>query len=340
VKLAKIRSYLLVIVSGVMLAGFSLTGTGFAATAKASSVGAGDPIKNNANSIKISPLRSDVTLQPGESGTITVHVTNVTNGTVILKPIENDFVAGDENGTPSIILDENSYSPSHSLKRFMVPLQNITIAAGSTSDVSMHITVPKTAQAGGYYGALRFAPAGSGGQAVNLSASVASLVLLTVPGPVVEQLTLTNFDIQQNGGTATNFRTPNNLGLLVRFLNKGNLQEGPFGQINVQKGTKVVYKYDFNQDMPRQVILPDSARRWDVPVKNLGKFGKYTVSGTFGYGTKGTTINIQKTVWIVPTAYIMGIVGTVVVVGGVVAGLFMFLRSYKRRILRSSRRRY
>lgn len=326
--------------SGVLLVGVSLGGTGFAATAKTSTPAANDAIKNNANSIKISPLRTDVTLKPGESGNVKVRVTNVTGNTVILKPIENDFVSGDEKGTPSIVLDENSYSPSHSLKRFMVPLQNITVAAGATAEVDVRIAVPKTAQAGGYYGALRFAPAGSSGQPVDLSASVASLMLLTVPGPVVEQLTLTNFDIQQNGGTASNFRTPDDLALLVRFVNKGNLQEGPFGQINVQKGKKVVYTYDFNQETPKAVILPDSARRWTVPVKKLGKFGKYTVTGTFGYGTKGTTINIQKTVWIVPTAYIMAIVIVVIVLAAVIGGLFMFLRSYKRKILRSSRRRY
>jgi hypothetical protein len=222
----------------------------------------------------------------------------------------------------------------------MVSIPNVTVPPKGAQEVDVNIVVPKTAQAGGYFGALRFAPAGSGSRPVNLSGSVASLILLTVPGPTVEQLTLTNFDVQQNGGTGSNFRTPNNLSLLVRFQNKGNLQEAPFGQINVQKGTKVVYTYNFNQDQPRGEVLPDSARRWTVPIKNLGKFGKYTISGTFGYGSKGTTINIQKTLWIIPTAYIMAIVIVVIVLVVLISGLYMFLRSYKRKILRSSRRRY
>lgn len=299
-----------------------------------------DTSKGTANSIKISPLRTDITLKPGESGAVKVMVTNVTSSTVIYKPIENDFVAGDEKGTPSIILDENSYAPSHSLKRFMVPLQNITVEAGATATAEVKIAVPKTAQAGGYYGAIRFAPAGSGSQPVDVASGAASLILLTVPGPTVEQLTLTNFDVQQDGGTATNFRTPDDLVLFLRFQNKGNVQEGPFGQINVLKGKEVVYKYDFNQETPKEVILPDSARRWEVPLKKLGKFGKYKITGTFGYGSKGTTINIEKTLWIVPTSYILGGIGAVVFLVVVVGGSWMFLRSYKRRILQSSRRRY
>jgi hypothetical protein len=108
----------------------------------------------------------------------------------------------------------------------------------------------------------------------------------------------------------------------------------------VQKGKKVVYSHNFNQDEPKAEVLPDSARRWTVPLKKLGKFGRYTVSGTFGYGTKGTTINIEKTVWIVPTAYILTIVIASIVLVAAIGGAFLFLRSYKRRILRSSRRRY
>jgi hypothetical protein len=314
--------------------------SGFASAATSTKTTAVDPSQNVANSFKLSPLRTDVALDPGQTGTVKVYVTNISGQSTVLKPIENDFVAGDEKGTPSIILDQNSYAPSHSLKRFMVPLPNVTVAAGAMQEVDVRVVVPKTAQAGGYYGALRFAPAGASGQPVNLSASVVSLILLTVSGPTVEQLTLTNFDVQQNGGTATNFRTPDNLAMLLRFQNKGNIQEGPFGQINVQKGKKVVYSYNFNQDQPRNEVLPDSARRWTIPLKNLGKFGKYTISGTFGYGTKGTTINIQKTVWIIPTTYIMAIVIAVVVLIALGGGGYMFLRSYKRKILRSSRRRY
>lgn len=323
---------------GVLLVGGQLGGSVFAATKAPATTS--DPTKNNADSIKISPLRTDVTLDPGGSGTVKTLVTNLTDATVVYRPIENDFVAGDEKGTPSIVLDENSYAPSHSLKRFMVPLQNVTVAAHDTQEVDVRIVVPKTAQAGGYFGAIRFAPAGSGSQAIGVSSGVASLILLTVSGPTVEQVTLTNFDVQQNGGTATNFRTPNNLELLVRFQNKGNVQEAPFGQINVQKGKKVIYSSNFNQEDPKNEILPDSARRWDVPLKNLGKFGKYTITGTFGYGTKGQTIDIQKTVWVVPTSYILAIVIAVVVIAAVVGGSWMFLRNYKRRIIRSSRRRY
>jgi hypothetical protein len=294
---------------------------------------------NNTNTLKISPVRSDVTIQAGSTTQVKTFVSNLTGSPILIHPIENDFVAGDEKGTPAIILDENSYAPTHSLKRFMVPLANVVVPAGQTKEVDVTITVPKSAQAGGYFGAIRFAPASSdGSKSVNLSASVASLILMTVPGPTTEQLNMTNFDIQQDGSTGGNFRTPDDISLFLRFQNKGNVQEAPFGQIYVQKGKKVLYTSNFNQADPKDTVLPDSARRWDIPLKGFGKFGKYTVGATFTYGATGKSINVSKTVWIVPTTYIIaGIVGILLLIL-IIVGIWFFLRSYKRRILRGSHR--
>lgn len=288
-----------------------------------------------ANTLKISPIRTDIQVKPGDKTTVNVTVTNLTGSDITLAAIENDFIQGDENGTPSLILDANQYAPTHSLKRFMTPLSNVKLAAHEAKTVGVVITVPKDAQAGGYFGALRFAPTSpDGGGQVNLSASVASLILLTVPGPVTEQLNLTQFTLQQGSKAGTDFRTPNDLKVVFRFENKGNIQEGPFGKISVRQGDKVVYDYDFNNKTPRDVILPDGARKWEVPLKNIGDFGYYTVNATFTYGSKNQSIDIERSFWVIPTAYIIAaIVAIVVIIGLIVASIFFF-RGRRRRSMR------
>jgi hypothetical protein len=339
VKVSSLRSSALVGVSSVFL--LLTLSTPFASAATpAKSVAAPTSTINKANSLKISPVRSDLSVNPGTSAKVPVIVTNITGAVVTLKAIENDFVAGDEKGTPSIILDENKYAPTHSLKRFMLPIANVTLKPDETKEVDVTIQVPATAQAGGYFGAIRFAPANlDANSSVNLSSSVGSLILMTVPGDFVEKISLTNFDIQQNGGTGSNFRTPKDLELFLRFQNQGSVQLAPFGQVYVKKGTKTVYTSNFNTTEPKDTILPDSARRWTVPLKNFGNFGKYTVGATFGYGSKGQTIDISKTVWIVPTTYIYGAIAAVVVLIALIVFIWLFLRGYKRRIMRSSHRR-
>lgn len=291
---------------------------------------------NTANTLKISPVRSDIEIKPGESKKVQTFITNLTKGSITVKPIMNDFVAGDERGTPALILDEDKFAPTHSLKRFMKPLPNITVEAGKARTVDVTIVVPKDAQAGGYFGAIRFAPTTpDGGGQVNLSGSVASLILLSVPGPVVEKLDLTEFNIQQGGKSGSFFQSSNDLQATARFTSSSNIQLGPFGKLSVKQGDKVVYDTDFNNKTPRDMILPDSARRWDFPLKNIDSFGYYTVSATFTYGAKNQTIEVEKSFWVVPWIVIAIAVGGVLLLILLIVGIWLFLRSYKRRVLRS-----
>jgi hypothetical protein len=287
--------------------------------------------ENTANTLKVSPVRTDIEIQPGTSKTVQTTVTNLTKAPITVRPIENDFVSGDERGTPALILDTDKYAPTHSLKRFMTPLTDVTIPAGKAKTIGVIITVPKDAQAGGYFGAIRFAPATpDGGGQVNLSGSVASLILMTVPGEVTEKLNLTDFAIQQNGKTNPFFQSSNDLQASVRFENKGGVQAGPFGKVSVKKGDKVIYEADFNNKTPRDMILPDSARRWDIPLSKIDGFGQYTVSATFTYGKKNQTIEVAKSFWVIQQSIIIAAIAGLLVLIGLIVGIWLFLRNRKR----------
>ena len=291
--------------------------------------------QSTANTLKVSPVRTDTQIAAGKSGEVPITITNLTNNDILVAPIQNDFVQGDENGTPSIILDAKEFAPTHSLKRFMVPLGNVKVPANSSVIIKVVIKVPASAQAGGYFGALRFAPTTpDGGGQVNLSASVASLILLTVPGPVTEQLNLTDFNLQQGSKPGTDFRTPNDLKAVFRFENKGNIQLGPFGKVSVTQGDKLIYDYDFNQQNPREVVLPDGARKWEVPLKDIGEFGYYTVQATFTYGSTNKTIEVERSFWIIPTAFIIAAIAIVVVLIAGIVFLVIWLKGRRKRAIR------
>ncbi len=297
------------------------------------------PKSTTANVLKVSPVRSDIEVKAGETKKVQLTITNLTKASITVKPILNDFIAGDERGTPALILEEGEFAPTHSLKRFLKPLPNITIEAGKIRAVDVTIAVPKGAQAGGYFGAVRFAPTTpDGGGQVNLTGSVASLMLLSVPGPAVEKLDMTEFNIQQGGKTGSFFQSSNDLQATVRFVSKSNIQLGPIGKLSVKEGDKVVYETDFNNKDQRDMILPDSARRWDIPLKNIGSFGNYTVSATFSYGAKNETVEVTKSFWVVPLIVIIVAAGAVLVLILLILGIFLFLRSYKKRVLRGQGR--
>src|SRR5690606_23595906 len=111
------------------------------------------------------------------------------------------------------------------------------------------------------------------------------------------------------------FTTGEDLNLAVRFENTGKVQAGPFGKVSVTKGDELVYDVDFNDKEQRDMVLPGSARRFTVPLEQIGGIGKYTVSATFTYGTQNKTIEVTESFWLIPrTAIIAGAVGLVLLI--------------------------
>jgi hypothetical protein len=290
---------------------------------------------NTANTLKVTPVRTDIQINPGESKTVQTTVSNLTGDAITVRPTSNDFVAGDESGTPSLILNENQFAPSHSLKRFMGPLNDVTIPANGTVSIDVVITVPANATPAGYFGAVRFAPStpDSGGQ-VNLSPSVASIILLTVPGPVTEKLSITDFTVQQGGRSNGIFYSDTGISASVRFKSESSIQLGPIGKVSVKKGDTVVYETDFNNKTPRDVILPDSARRWDIPLEKISGFGHYTVLATYTYGQTNQTIEATESFWVIPWL-VIAIAGGVLLL--IIAAIIITILTVKKRRNRNIR---
>ena len=293
------------------------------------------------NALKISPVRLDLKMDPGTSQTFTVSIQNLTSVQAALHPAVTDFVAsGDETGRPNIILDENEYAPSHSLKRLITPIKDFTVQPHESKDVKFSVTVPKNA-VGGYYGAVRFSPANSeGSKNVNLAASVGTLVLLKVNGDLKEDLSVESFDVRTKNKPGNFFTTNKNLTVTTRFKNMGNVQVEPFGKIALKRFGKPVTQYNLTPvDQQRSSVLPDSVRRFDVPLTKVSAFGKYTLEGNFGYGETGQLLTAQTTFYVVPVPMILLGVGAVLLVVFLIFGLPRMIRAYNRRIIRRAGRR-
>ena len=193
------------------------------------------------NGLKVSPVRSDISVPAGTTQVVTVTAQNVTNAVASYQIQINDFTAsGDESGQPQIILDASKFAASHSLKRIVGNVPNVTLQPGESKNINVPITVPKGYPAGGYYGAVRFVPASSSNAAnknVTLSASVGSLVLVTVPGNIHEEVSIASLDVRHQVGAnqidapRTIFTNHKSLNGVIRFQNGGDVQEQPFGKM-------------------------------------------------------------------------------------------------------------
>jgi hypothetical protein len=332
-----VRRSILIAVAVVILATSSLIGVvlgGSASAAQTSRVGG--------NSLKVSPVRQDISMDPGTKKTVTVYIQNLTSVQTTLHAAMNDFVAaGDESGKPSIILDEDQYAPSHSLKRFMTPIKDFTIKANETKQIDLVVSVPKSAAGGGYFGAIRFEPAGQsdGDENLNLSASVGSLVLLKVNGDIKEQLAVESFEVKQKGKSGKFFTSNKDLQAVARFKNDGNVHVSPFGKVVVKKSGEELSSQEINTSKPLASVLPDSIRKFEVSMGKVGSFGKYTVEGNFGYGSTGQLITAKTTFYVVPVVVLIAIGLGIILLLAAIFILPRTIRSYNRRVIRKASRR-
>jgi hypothetical protein len=296
------------------------------------------------NGLRVSPVRNDITIQPGQTGTVNISVTNVTSVTSNLGAIINDFIANpNESGQPSIILDPNQYAPRRSLKRYAKPIPNFTLRPGEQKTITLTIEVPKNA-AGGYFGAVRFGPASESpagpGENVSLASNVGSLILLKVPGNVTEKLSLASFDARSNDRPGSIFTSNKKIDAVVRFQNSGDIQVEPFGKVLLKdRSGKLISSFEVNSTEPRGTVLPDSIRKFSVPLSKVGTFGKYKLEGNFSYGTGGQLLSASATFYVVPLWLIIAFIALVLFVSFLVFGLPRLIRAYNRRILRRAGRR-
>lgn len=297
----------------------------------------------NGNGIKVSPVRSDLTIGAGQSKTITMSIQNITSAPAEFQAIINDFVPSGEAGQPALILDEDKFAPSHSLKRYVAPVPNVTLNPGENKDVKVTINIPKDAAGGGYYGAVRFAPAGEqGGRNVTLSASVGSIILVKVPGDIVNDMKIDSFDVRKGedgvGGSAF-FTSNKDLFAVVRFKNNGNVHEQPFGKIRLKQGDKVIQEIEINNTDPRGNVLPDSVRRFNNKLTKVPMFGKFTVEGNFGYGDNSQLVSGKTTFWVIPLALMVGAVVAIIVLITLIVGLPRAIKRYNQNVIRKAGRR-
>jgi hypothetical protein len=268
------------------------------------------------NGFQISPVRTEVTINKGQSYPVDITITNLTNSKTVAEAVVNDFVASsNETGTPRLLLNGGS-SPTDDFRQLVTKIPNVTLAAHATQDIHVTLTVPSTAASGGYYGAIRFVPSSTGAESnVALTASVGTLFLITVPGNLIEKVNLTQLSAAQNG-SPTSFMTSGNVEVMNRLDNVGNIHVQPFGKVIITSMFgKTVAEYEFNDTNPRANVLPDSIRKFIDPVSHKGWFGHYTIQESLAYANgSGNLLTASAGFWYLPIWFLIVIAVIVIAI--------------------------
>ncbi len=202
---------------------------------------------DNSSGLSIEP-RKNYTINPGQTVKDKLTISNLDKGSGLnlsLKVI--DFTYTDQSGTPKLYLADNAPITPWSLKPYTSLPSSQVIGPGESKSIDYSITIPKHLGAGSYYSAIIYRSGEGTGGNVGLGASGVTLVFVSVPGTVNENMQLQKFGAytsSDNGvtGAYTYIATQGAPQMIAYTLkNAGNVTEAPAGSVTLKNmfGKKV-----------------------------------------------------------------------------------------------------
>lgn len=220
--------------------------------------------------LSITPKKNYL-VEPGKSVTDKLSIRNIDrNDSLQLYMKVIDFTYTDETGTPKLFTDENAEQTTWSLKPYLKVQESVSVGPGKTATPQISVNIPKGLGAGSYYSAILYSTTAPSGGNVGLSASGVTLVFVTVPGKVNEDLTITKLGLydpmKQNGTGYINFTMDDPTTLAYTLKNNGNVVEAPVGSITLNGWFGQNYEIT-NVNSSKLVALIGQTRTFETCIK-------------------------------------------------------------------------
>ncbi|MGI9028213.1 MAG: COG1470 family protein [Candidatus Saccharimonadales bacterium] len=299
----------------------------------------GQTNQGGGNGLQISPTRTEVSINPGESKPYTFIVKNITSGPLDANFTINDFESDGVTGNPKIIVDDSERTPT-TISNFLTGLGNFSLKPGESKEVKFNVSVPEDAVPGAYYGIVRYAAIPKSGvlndeaeRQLALTASLGHLVLVEISGDINEQIQLDSLKFGKdnkgdNSDISTSsifFKAPDRA--LLAINNLGNGFSRPFGSVTINdfKNTEV-QRYEVNDVTPKGIVLPKSSRTFINDLQNIKTPGRYTATASVAYGNGGEVITYKSSFWYLPVWFLLAILFVIAIIGG--GGYYFYKKRY------------
>lgn len=259
----------------------------------------------NQIALEISPLKTFVSIEPGQSQQSELFVKNLSTITLKIKPRVVEFTTIDDQGTLQI--NEGDFSEYINL-----PVSVFELKPGQKRLINFDAFAP-AAESGGKYFAILFATEPlKRDEGAQFSGEVGSLVFMEIMGEINHEIQIKDFNTENIHWNDPEFT--------LSLVNTGNTHGAPFGEVKIlnwRGNEKEIIPVFFPQ------ILPGKERS-QVFAASQGLFGKYSanlnlVDGDWNY------ISQDITFWVLPPINIFLIIIFLLII----VIVFIFFRKKK-----------
>jgi hypothetical protein len=246
----------------------------------------------------ISPPRIQLEANPGETVQAQVKITNMSNVPASLTVNTKDMIVVNDRGTPVLVDEEVSGRWSLASWISLSP-GTVEVEASSSAVANLAIMVPENALPGGHYAACYFesgppTPQGPDtelGTGTAVASRLASLIYLTVSGPITEDYMLEDFSTDQS------FYEFGPVKFLTKIKNLSDIHIRPKGDIVVKNmfgAEKTILPLN------EVNIFPEASRTYENTWDTTWGFGKYSAKLSAVYGPSNQVMEALIYFWIVP----------------------------------------
>jgi len=256
--------------------------------------------------LSIQPLKVTHTLNPGESVSGVIQITNAGDNAVNVETKVEDFIP--LAGTYQIQFVGRA--PGISTVRDWITLdapKSFVLAKGAAKNVSYTIKTPANAEPGGHFGVAFFKASElpKNGQQLKVDTQVGMLILVTIPGSHLEKGTVLDFS-----GPLFVQKSPINF--TIKFENTGTVHFEPKGTITI---INMFGKEIGSVTVEGQVVLPTGVRDLTASVNFDGVLlGRYKADLSIKDG-EGNVLTAKSVVFYAfPFWYILGFIAAIIVI--------------------------
>jgi len=254
------------------------------------------------NDFVVEPGKTEIFVNPGESVTKNITITNRIGKNVKFKLTTEDMIGTNDAQSPIKLLGDEK--GPYSLKNFIEPeISEFELGLGERITIPVKVSVPIDAEPRGYYGALIVS---NEPEVINdsqtkeaegkarLISRIGSLFLLRINGEGKEGGSLENFKII---GPSKSFYENRPKGFEISFKNTGNVHLVPHGKIIIKN---ILGKDVGEIPVDAYFSLPDSIRYREVSWEEGTGLGRYTANLSLypGFGNDNQMASISF--WIIP----------------------------------------
>lgn len=254
------------------------------------------------NDFVLEPGKTEIFVNPGETVTKNVTITNRIGKTVKFNLTTEDMVGTNDPLSPIKLLGDE-VGP-YSVKNFMIPeISEFSLDLGERITIPVKVSVPLDAEPRGYYGALVVSnepgvlseeQSKETEGKTRLVSRIGSLFLLRINGEGKESGNLEDF---KTIGPKQTFYENRPSGFEIAFKNSGNVHLVPHGLITIRN---ILGKTVGEIPVDAYFSLPDSIRYREVLWEAGTGLGRYTANLSLfpGYGNENQERSISF--WVIP----------------------------------------